>query len=489
MKEMEAVVESEFAEVFVPLVMGLATYQDICVVQKAKKDWKPCDLKPFEVTTDCLQAFLYCKGCRSMASLVPKASSEDPREFSDFVALLTEGLCADFPMYLHRVAMTFKAFDSIHDLHFVTMASFFSQLLLTDSIIEISLLGQAIEMLLTALYQHQGHLLRVVCVNGLSGYKLDTLSKAAELKGHAPAILEAVMITIGDDLDSDVNYHGLVTLTKLMIALPIEIVTQRVTEIVSKISTFFDSGKQIKDRAASMLAFGQLAALMTSRIDNNSNDSDNILQKDQEDLDLVSHSHINASRDLFSELVHQVMVSLLLHLNDDHLDERVETREASRQTLSKVLAFYSKTSAFKNVIQTHLGTDQSQTRLLNYMEFLKDFSRITYDPVTEMFPSYIEKAMTYFHIGDARIRANAVHLITALLVEGSHSTANYGHTNAETIGNSLVKLLNDGNSEVQISAASNIGKVCIAISQPSSQPRLSLNLQSEEDYSASSPPS
>ena len=76
-----------------------------------------------------------------MASLVPKANSEDPREFSDFVALLTEGLCADFPMYLHRVAMTFKAFDSIHDIHFVTMASFFSQLLLTDSIIEISLLG------------------------------------------------------------------------------------------------------------------------------------------------------------------------------------------------------------------------------------------------------------------------------------------------------------------------------------------------------------
>ena len=70
-----------------------------------------------------------------------------------------------------------------------------------------------------------------------------------------------------------------------------------------------------------------------------------------------------------------------------------------------------------------------------------------------------------------------------------YSTANYGHTNAQTIGNALVKLLNDGNSEVQISAASNIGKVCIAISQPSSQPRLSLNLQSEEDYSASSPPS
>ena len=65
-----------------------------------------------------------------------------------------------------------------------------------------------------------------------------------------------------------------------------------------------------------------------------------------------------------------------------------------------------------------------------------------------------------------------------------YSTANYGHTNAETIGNALVKLLNDGNSEVQISAASNIGKVCIAISQPSSQPRLSLT-RSEDSASPS----
>ena len=54
------------------------------------------------------------------------------------------------------------------------------------------------------------------------------------------------------------------------------------------------------------------------------------------------------------------------------------------------------------------------------MEFLKDFAKLTYEPVTEMFPIYIEKAMTYFHISDSRLRANAVYLITALLVEGSH---------------------------------------------------------------------
>ena len=96
--------------------------------------------------------------------------------------------------------------------------------------------------------------------------------------------------------------------------------------------------------------------------------------------------HINASRDLFSELVHQVMVSLLLHLNDDHLDERVETREASRQTLSKVLAFYSKTSAFKNVIQTHLGGDQTGHSELKFppkkIHFRRSKHFLTFSKVT-----------------------------------------------------------------------------------------------------------
>ena len=76
-------------------------------------------------------------------------------------------------------------------------------------------------MQLAALHQHQGQLLRVVCVNGLSGYKLDSVSKVTELKGHSTAILKAVMATIGDELDSEVNYYGLIALTKLMVSLPL----------------------------------------------------------------------------------------------------------------------------------------------------------------------------------------------------------------------------------------------------------------------------
>ena len=55
MKEMEAIVESEFAEVFVPLLMGLASYQDIFSVMKAKKDGQSTNLRPFQVATESLQ--------------------------------------------------------------------------------------------------------------------------------------------------------------------------------------------------------------------------------------------------------------------------------------------------------------------------------------------------------------------------------------------------------------------------------------------------
>ena len=85
----------------------------------------------------------------------------------------------------------------------------------------ISISDQAIGMQLAALHQHQGQLLRVVCVNGLSGYKLDSVSKVTELKDHSTAILKAVMATIGDELDSEVNYYGLIALTKLMVSLPL----------------------------------------------------------------------------------------------------------------------------------------------------------------------------------------------------------------------------------------------------------------------------
>lgn len=91
MKEMESIVESEFAEIFVPLLVALNCYSSAQLVQ------------PWQGALDCLKAFLTCKGCHSIAQNL--ASS--PEDFSEFVAFLTESLCVDFPMYLPKVRKPF----------------------------------------------------------------------------------------------------------------------------------------------------------------------------------------------------------------------------------------------------------------------------------------------------------------------------------------------------------------------------------------------
>ena len=169
-------------------------------------------------------------------------------------------------------------------------------------------------------------------------------------------------------------------------------------------------------------------------------------------------------------MIHEVIVSLILHVND----YEEETREASRESLIKIFNFTQKKPLLK--ISTDFLEDQACKRFI-YSEFVKDFAHVQDDNFNEMFPRYVDKAMAYFMHTDPVLRANAVIFVTALLVEGSHSTLH--HVNHEMICKNLSKLLNDSCLDVKMTAASNLGKVCIALSNPP-KPRLSL-AQSESN--------
>ena len=72
---------------------------------------------------------------------------------------------------------------------------------------------------------------------------------------------------------------------------------------------------------------------------------------------------------------------------------------------------------------------------------------------------------------------NAVILVTCLVVEGTCATNGSG----ERICNSMAKLLTDPCVEVQVAAASNMGKICIALSSSTKQ---RLILAKSEDIDA-----
>ena len=80
------------------------------------------------------------------------------RDFSDFVSYLTENLCVDFPMYLTSTASNLRPLASEQPRPHLRLlaASFYNQLLLTESIVDTNLLDLAIQMLLKILKAEQG---------------------------------------------------------------------------------------------------------------------------------------------------------------------------------------------------------------------------------------------------------------------------------------------------------------------------------------------
>ena len=75
------------------------------------------------------------------------------------------------------------------------------------------------------------------------------------------------MNIIGDDFDMDeVNFASLTTLVSLIKVIPSNIITVRLSHIVSKISPFFDGISQRKEAGAAMKVFGQMAAFATGKI-------------------------------------------------------------------------------------------------------------------------------------------------------------------------------------------------------------------------------
>ena len=319
-------------------------------------------------------------------------------------------------------------------------ASFHAQLLLSEAVVETGLLDLSIGRLLMVLDACQGQspTIRTVAVKGLAGYKIDTISKFKELSGHAPQIIRIVMKTIGDDFESDLNYWSLLTLKSMISAVPVNVLLTWPTEIVSKISPFFNLSDK-REAAAAIAVFGQLSIFMT----------------DLKPNETISDVQVQETKELFEGLIHEVLVSLLLHINNEDVNQRLEIRQAARLTLLQVFKFYQ-TESLDNLCKNHL---ENEKKRLNYVDFLRDFAGIRDGPICEMFHSYIEKAMYYFLLGEPRLRANAVHLVTNLLVE------NPNFDNGEKVCQELSKLLSDGSSEVKIAAASNIGKVCLAVNK------------------------
>ena len=510
--EMEVVIENEFSEVFVPLLLALSRYAGVQQYEKLNvisfnSSTSPSGagletIMPYSAALKAFKNFLCCKGCTSVALLIDDNcknlscdvyyDATNCDEFAEFVQKLIEAIIIDFPQYLSRLTRFLQPilmptkFASVSSedarratlstipSHRVAASAVFAQLLKSESEVDLDLMEMAIDTLLHT-YRDKIPLVRIICLKGLSASKLtSSMDSFEKLKDKSASILEVFLKLIGEDFENDVNFYALTGLSKILPGMPLQAVNKKIRDIVLKIFPFFDGGRKRKDSAAAMQCFASLAqfVLDLSPLERKTGESEGL-------SDNIKMENLCAEiKEVFRELIHQVLVSLLLHANDDGADDRIETRNASRKALENIFLSYKGNKHLDNVregflkenIILHDVANLKSKRSFNYIEFLKEFCRTDCAQFTDMFPVHVNSALSYFRIGDARLRTNAVHLVTLLLVEGGSFTRTDFMDNwidhgidPEVVCTAMAKLLSDPDIEVRTVASANIGKVFVVL--------------------------
>ena len=167
-----------------------------------------------------------------------------------------------------------------------------------------------------------------------------------------------------------------------------------------------------------------------------------------------------------------------MHSNDEGADDKIETRNASRKALENIFLVFKGNKHLDNVrewflkenVVLHDVANSKNKRTFNYIDFLKEFCRTDCTQVTDLFPVHVNTALNYFRVGDARLRYNAVNLITILLVEGStfknvtliDDWIEHG-IDPESVCTAMAKLLSDPDTDVRTVASANVGKIFVVL--------------------------
>ena len=117
------------------------------------------------------------------------------------------------------------------------------------------------------------------------------------------------------------------------------------------------------------------------------------------------------------------------------------------------------------ILEEDETSNKPAAKQLSYLEMLREICRAKSCPkLTDYFVIHINTLMSYFRIGDAKMRVNAVHFLTFMLMENSHLVIESDLISPDRITAEFSKLLaNDPSDDVKSVAAANYGKVLIVL--------------------------
>ncbi|XP_031729629.1 maestro heat-like repeat-containing protein family member 1 isoform X1 [Anarrhichthys ocellatus] len=303
--------------------------------------------------------------------------------------------------------------NNIYECQRITVTAFFSELLNHHVVTELMLMDVLMNNMMERI-SDPCCTLRMLAVRGLGNIAGGSPEKVNKYAKELLAAMSSGMEE-KDDPGKLITLEAMSGLSKVLLYLDQKNVHLLVVYIFMKIKPFLESDND-EIRCASIHLMGNL-------------------------------SKFGSGEPVFKDQIHNVLVSLLLHLVDPN-PQVVKACKYSMRVCAPVVGSEQITTMFQN----HLHDEKS----LHYGEFINDLTKYLIQDFPGMLNFYHISVIQFFKSNWAEVRAGAAMFIGFLL--GNLQDEHFSHLNMGTITKGLVMLLQDPDPVVRMKAAEAMGR-------------------------------
>lgn len=303
--------------------------------------------------------------------------------------------------------------NNVYECQRITVTAFFSELLNHHVVTELMLIDVLMNNMMERI-SDPSSTVRMLSVRGLGNIAVGSPEKVNKYAKELLAAMSSGMEE-KDDPGKLITLEAMSGLSKVLLYLDKKNVHLLVVYIFMKIKPFLESEND-EIRCASIHLMGNL-------------------------------SKFGSGEPIFKDQIHNVLVSLLLHLVDPN-PQVVKACKFAMRVCAPVVGSEQITSMFQN----HLHDDKN----LHYGEFINDLTKYLIQDFPGMLNFYHISVIQFFKSNWAEVRGGAAMFIGFLL--GNLQEEHWSHLNMGTVTKGLVMLLQDPDPVVRVKAAEAMGR-------------------------------
>lgn len=339
---------------------------------------------------------------------------KDSQQHTAGVTLLSRAMAKHagprLPMIVESLC---PSLNNIYECQRITVTAFFSELLNHHVVTELMMMDVLMNNMMERI-SDPCCTVRMLAVRGLGNVAIGSPEKVNKYAKELLAAMSSGMEE-KDDPGKLITLEAMSGLSKVLLYLDQKNVHLLVVYIFMKIKPFLENEND-DIRCASIMLLGNL-------------------------------SKFGSGEAVFKDQIHNVLVSLLLHLSDPNT-QVVKACKYAMRVCAPVVGSEQITAMFQNHLHEEKG--------LHYGEFLNDLIKYIIQDFPGMLNFYHVSVVQFFKSNWAEIRASAAMFIGFLL--GNLPEEYFSHMNMGTVTKGLVMLLQDPDPLVRVKAAEAMGQ-------------------------------